>query len=62
MNEQEILYAMALTRISNFNFQQALELYRTVGSAHTNTGMTSVTLSKTAHHVSRKPSKSGMSR
>ena len=33
MNEQEILYAMALTRISNFNFQQALELYRTVGSA-----------------------------
>ena len=24
---------MALTRISNFNFQQALELYRTVGSA-----------------------------
>ena len=33
MNEQEIFYAMALTRISNFNFQQALELYRTVGSA-----------------------------
>ena len=31
--EQEIFYAMALTRISNFNFQQALELYRTVGSA-----------------------------
>jgi DNA processing protein len=33
MNEQEIFYTMALTRISNFNFQQALELYRTVGSA-----------------------------
>ena len=32
MND-EIFYAMALTRISNFNFQQALELYRTVGSA-----------------------------
>ena len=31
--EQEIFYTMALTRISNFNFQQALELYRTVGSA-----------------------------
>jgi DNA processing protein len=31
--EQEIFYAMALTRISNFNFQQALELYRSVGSA-----------------------------
>ena len=31
--EQEIFYAMALTRISNFNFQQAQELYRTVGSA-----------------------------
>ena len=30
---QEIFYTMALTRISNFNFQQALELYRTVGSA-----------------------------
>ena len=24
---------MALTRLTNFNFQQALELYRTVGSA-----------------------------
>ena len=34
MDEQEIFYAMALTRISNFNFAQALELYRTVGSAH----------------------------
>ena len=33
MNEQEIFYTMALTRISNFNFQQELELYRTVGSA-----------------------------
>ena len=33
MNEQDIFYTMALTRISNFNFQQALELYRTVGSA-----------------------------
>ena len=31
--EQEIFYAMALTRLTNFNFQQALELYRTVGSA-----------------------------
>ena len=33
MNEQEIFYAMALTRLTNFNFQQALELYRIVGSA-----------------------------
>ena len=33
MMEQEILYAMALTRISNFNFATALELYRAVGSA-----------------------------
>ena len=33
MNEQELFYAMALTRLTNFNFQQALELYRTVGSA-----------------------------
>lgn len=31
--EQEIFYAMALTRLTNFNYQQALELYRTVGSA-----------------------------
>ena len=31
--EQEILYAMALTRISNFNYATALELYKTVGSA-----------------------------
>ena len=33
MMEQELFYAMALTRLTNFNFQQALELYRTVGSA-----------------------------
>ena len=32
MNE-EIFYAMALTRISNFNYATALELYRAVGSA-----------------------------
>ena len=32
MNE-EIFYAMALTRLTNFNFQQALELYKAVGSA-----------------------------
>ena len=31
--EQEYFYAMALTRLTNFNFQQALELYRAVGSA-----------------------------
>ena len=29
----EAVYAMALTRISNFNFTQTLELYRTLGSA-----------------------------
>ena len=33
MNTEEIFYAMALTRLTNFNFQQALELYRMVGSA-----------------------------
>lgn len=33
MNEQEKLYAMALTRISGFNFATALALYRHVGSA-----------------------------
>ena len=33
MMEQELFYAMALTRLTNFNFQQALELYRAVGSA-----------------------------
>jgi DNA processing protein len=32
MNE-ELFYAMALTRLTNFNFQQALELYKTVGCA-----------------------------
>ncbi|MCR4583471.1 MAG: DNA-processing protein DprA [Prevotella sp.] len=31
--EQETLYTMALTRISNFNFAQALDLYRVAGSA-----------------------------
>ena len=30
---QETLYAMALTRLTNFNFQQALELYKAAGSA-----------------------------
>ena len=30
---QELFYAMSLTRLTNFNFQQALELYRAVGSA-----------------------------
>ena len=33
MSGQERLYAMALTRISNFNFATALALYRTLGSA-----------------------------
>lgn len=32
-NDNEPLYAMALTRISNFNFATALALYRQVGSA-----------------------------
>ncbi|MBR2290932.1 MAG: DNA-processing protein DprA [Prevotella sp.] len=31
--EQEVFYTMALTRISNFNYATALELYRAVGSA-----------------------------
>jgi DNA processing protein len=31
--EQELFYVMALTRLTNFNYQQALELYRMVGSA-----------------------------
>ena len=31
--EQEIFYTMALTRLTNFNYQQALELYRMVGGA-----------------------------
>ena len=30
---QEIFYAMVLTRLTNFNFQQALELYKAAGSA-----------------------------
>ena len=30
---QELFYAMALTRLTNFNFQQALELYKAAGSA-----------------------------
>ena len=33
MNKEEIFYTMALTRLTNFNFQQALELYRTMGGA-----------------------------
>ena len=33
MNTEEIFYTMALTRISNFNFAQALELYKAVGGA-----------------------------
>ena len=31
--DQEIFYTMALTRLTNFNYQQALELYKVVGSA-----------------------------
>ena len=31
--DQEIFYTMALTRLTNFNYQQALKLYKTVGSA-----------------------------
>lgn len=33
MGEQETFYAMALTRISNFNFATALALYRELGNA-----------------------------
>ena len=33
MNNDEIFFTMALTRISNFNYATALELYRAVGSA-----------------------------
>ena len=33
MSEQELIYTIALTRISNFNFATALELYRRMGSA-----------------------------
>ena len=31
--DQEIFYTMALTRLTNFNYQQALELYKAVGRA-----------------------------
>ena len=31
--DQEVFYTMALTRLTNFNYQQALELYKAVGSA-----------------------------
>lgn len=31
--DQEVFYTMALTRLTNFNYQQALELYKMVGSA-----------------------------
>ena len=31
MNEQEVLYTMALTRMTGFNFQTALQLYRELG-------------------------------
>lgn len=33
MNNRELFYTMALTRLTNFNYQQALELYKMVGSA-----------------------------
>lgn len=33
MNNGELFYTMALTRLTNFNYQQALELYQMVGSA-----------------------------
>ena len=33
MYNEELFYAMALTRLTNFNYQQALELYKAVGSA-----------------------------
>lgn len=33
MNNGELFYTMALTRLTNFNYQQALESYRMVGSA-----------------------------
>jgi DNA processing protein len=32
MNEQEILYTVALTRMTGFNAQQALMLYKMLGS------------------------------
>ena len=31
--EQELFYVMALTRLTNFNYQQALELYKAAGGA-----------------------------
>ena len=33
MNEQEVFYTIALTRLTGFNFQTALHLYRELGSA-----------------------------
>lgn len=33
MNEQEVYHAIALTRMTGFNFQTALHLYQTLGSA-----------------------------
>ena len=33
MNTEEIFYTMALTRLTNFNYQQALELYKATGGA-----------------------------
>ena len=33
MNEQEVFYAIALTRMTGFNFQTTLHLYQTLGSA-----------------------------
>ena len=32
MNEQEVYYTIALTRMTGFNFQTALRLYRELGS------------------------------
>lgn len=32
MDDEELLYTMALTRLGHFNFQTALELYRRIGS------------------------------
>lgn len=33
MDDKELIYTMALTRIGHFNFQTALQLYKTLGSA-----------------------------
>ena len=33
--DRELFYTMALTRLTNFNYQLALELYRMVGNAQT---------------------------